>query len=297
MGRKEMGTRRPATPVADDLEYRFAPFAHEAMRVSQVDADVAPPLAGAIAPTEVTQTVESNHLLELLRRQAPAEYALLTPHLELVTLERQDVIFHSGEAIAFVYFPERCVASVVKILSDGRRIEVGTAGREGMAGFPAFLDGSATLLECFVRIPGEAKRLPVHALHAAAAPGSIFRGILQRYGVYLFDQAAQTAACNRLHTLDERCARWLLMTHDRVRGDQFELTHEFLSILLGVRRAGVSQAADGLQRQGFIRYRRGKVVVVNRSGLEGAACECYATDRADFERLLSQSARSSIVSG
>jgi CRP-like cAMP-binding protein len=296
MHHKELSTHRPASSRADN----FATTSNVQLAVAPLRCDdherspVAPRNVVVNRSNEAS-IIESNHLLWLLQRQSPAEYDLLAPHLESVTLERRHVIFQAGGHIRFVYFPEGCVASVVKILSDGKRIEVGTAGLEGMAGFPAFLDASPTSLECFIQVPGQAKRLHADALREAASPGSAFRSIVQRYSLYLYDQAAQSVACNRLHSLNERCARWLLMTHDRVKGEQFELTHEFLAIMLGVRRSGVSEAAEALQRQGFIRYSRGKVSILDRAGLEGASCECYASDRADFERLLSPAPDSSVA--
>ncbi|HKG96130.1 MAG TPA: Crp/Fnr family transcriptional regulator [Gemmatimonadaceae bacterium] len=227
-----------------------------------------------------------NRLLGLLAVRSSAEYGRLLPLLESVTFARGQVLFEPGDPISSVHFPEGCVTSLIKVLSDGKRIEVGTTGREGLVGLPAFLDADSAPLLCVVQVPGAAQRLSAAALREAAFPGGVLHSLLQRYAQYLFDQAAQSVACNALHRVEKRCARWLLMTHDRAQSDQFGLTHEFLAAMLAVRRASVSGAAEALQRAGLIQYRRGKVTVVDRLGLERASCECYASDRADFERLL-----------
>jgi CRP-like cAMP-binding protein len=205
---------------------------------------------------------------------------------ERVTLEQQAVLYEPGVPMSHAYFPESAACSMIKRMTDGRQVEVGTVGHEGMVGLALFLGGASSPMLCVAQIPGGALRLPAAAFRAAAAPGTPFHAVLQRFAHYLFDQAAQTAACNRLHSLEGRCARWLCMTHDRVGDSRFPLTQEFLATMLGVRRAGVSVAAGALQDAGLIRYRRGGVRVLDRAGLEALACECYAADRADFARLL-----------
>ena len=231
---------------------------------------------------------EANNLLRLLQTQSQSEYERLLSQSEMVTLERGAVLVEPGETIRYVYFPESAVASLIKVLSDDRRIEVGTAGMEGMAGLPVFLGADSVPVLCVIQVSGTARRLTATTLRELASHDSALHGILQRYAQYVFDQAAQSVACNWLHAINERCARWLLMTHDRVDGDQFVLTHEYLATMLGARRAGVSEAAEALQKAGLIRYSRGKMSITDRAGLERASCECYASDRADYERLLSR---------
>ncbi len=230
---------------------------------------------------------EANFLLQRLAEASAEEYDALRRQLEPVASEREDLLFEPGAPIPAVYFPRTSVCSIVKIMADGRRVEVGTTGFEGMVGLPVFLGAASTPFQCFVQVPGLGWRLAADAFRRAAAPGTALHGVVQPYAQYLFDQAAHSVACNRLHAVDRRCARWLLMTHDRVhRAERFPLTQEFLALMLGVRRASVSVAAEALQDAGLIRYRRGNITVLDRPGLEAAACECYHTDRADYRRLL-----------
>jgi CRP-like cAMP-binding protein len=233
-----------------------------------------------------------NRLLALLEADSSAEYERLLPLLETVELAHRQVLYDRGAPITHVYFPEGSVASLVKVLSNGRKIEVGTTGCEGVVGLPAFLDADSSPHLCVAQVPGMAKRLSAAALREAAPAGSELHRRLQRYVQYLFGQAAQSVACNGLHRVNKRCARWLLMTHDRAQRDQFALTHEYLATMLAVRRASVSAAAEALQHAGLIRYRRGKMTVVDRPGLEQVSCECYLSDRAELERLLPLEERS-----
>ncbi len=223
----------------------------------------------------------------LLAALAPEDRAALAPHLEPVALGVGQVLAGPGEAFAHVYFPETAVLSVIARMADGAGVEVGTVGNEGLAGVSVLLDTEASPNETLAQIPGAALRVPAAAFTAAvdARPG--LRRLLHRYAQAYLTQVAQGAACNRLHGIEARCARWLLMTHDRVGGaDAFPLTQEFLAIMLGVRRAGVTVAAGALQDAGLIRYRRGGIRVLDRAGLGAAACECYGVVRRQFDRLL-----------
>jgi len=219
----------------------------------------------------------------------PAEdLARLRPQLELVRLQQRELLYQPEAPIRHVYFPETAVVSLVSTLGDGATIEVGTAGCEGMAGLPLFLADDTSSVQAFVQIPGVAGRIDAEAFTSlAAAPGALHRTLL-RYTQAFLTQVAQTAACNGAHLVEERCARWLLMTHDRVDGDEFPLTHEFLAFMLGVRRAGVTMAMRALQDRRLVRYTRGRVTIADRAGLEGASCECYHVVRAHFERLLTR---------
>ncbi len=229
---------------------------------------------------------EANHLLRLLAAASSDEYDALRRVMRPVASEREDVIFEPGARIPDVYFPQSSVCSIVKVMNDGRRVEVGTTGFEGMVGLPVFIGAESTPFQCFVQIPGLGSRIEADAFRRASARGSVLHDIMLPYAQYLFDQAAHSVACNRLHSIDLRCARWLLMTHDRVgEAERFPLTQEFLALMLGVRRASVSVAAEALHKAGPIRYRRGSIMV-DRPGLDAAGCECYHTDRADDHRLL-----------
>ena len=229
------------------------------------------------------QLAERNRLLRVL---PPEEYAWLLPQLTTVPLKTKDVLAGANEPFRHVYFIESGVVSVVNHV-EGGMVEVGTVGNEGMAGLSVFLDSGAIPSETFVQVAGEAKRASAQLFADGAGDRTALRRILHRYTQAFLTQVAQTASCNRAHLVEERCARWLLMTHDRVGGaDTFALTHEFLAAMLGVRRAGVTVAAGVLQKAGLIRYSRGKITVIDRKGLEAASCECYAIVRTHFDRLL-----------
>jgi CRP-like cAMP-binding protein len=229
------------------------------------------------------QKAERNRLLRAL----PADdYAWIQPHLKSITLNVNDVLAEPEERFRHVYFIESGVASIVNQVSGGT-VEVGTVGNEGMAGLSVFLDGGAAPSMTLIQVPGEAKRVAADVFAQGVDDHPALRRLLHRYTQAFITQVAQTAACNRNHKLEERCARWLLMTHDRVDGsDTFPLTHQFLAYMLGVRRSGVTIAAGTLQKQGLIRYSRGRITITDRKGLEGASCECYGVVRAHFDRLL-----------
>lgn len=228
--------------------------------------------------------VARNRLLAAL---PPADYKALEPYLERVPLNVHDVLAEAGEAFSHIYFPESGAVSIVTYMSDGSGVEVGTMGNEGMAGLPAYLEADASESRTFCQVAGVTLRVPVDVLVSAAASRPNIRRVLNRYTQAYLSLVAQGAACNRLHTIEQRCARWLLMTHDRtVDGDVLHLKQEFLALMLGVRRIGVTIAAGALQEAGLIKYRRGQIRITDRDGLEAAACECYAAVRARFDQLL-----------
>lgn len=231
---------------------------------------------------------ERNWLLSSLTAD---EHSAISPHFETVTLAPGQRLGPPHESIPFVYFPQSGVVSIIKRMADGTEVEVGTLGAEGMSALAVFLGGDEMPTECVVQIAGTAKRIAAAELRELSRESGPLRGVLLRYTQYLFDQVAQAVACDRLHSVDQRCARWLLMTFDRVGSDAFALTHEQLAGLLGVRRAGVSQAAERLQRSGAIAYSRGKMRILDRGRLEATACECYRTMHEDFDRLLGRAGR------
>ena len=225
-----------------------------------------------------------NRILDAL---PAAEFEAVSPSLEPVELEVRDHVFRRGEPIEFVHFPVNCVISLVSEMENGRVVEVASVGREGMVGLPTFLEGSYTsALESFSQVPGTSLRLPAERFAALTDGAGVLQKLLERYTQALFVQVAQSSACNRLHTLEQRCARWLLQTEDRIGAPRFPLTQEFLAQMLGVQRSSVNTAAGALQQHGVIRYSRGVITILDRPGLETLACECYRVSAAEYARLI-----------
>ncbi len=224
-----------------------------------------------------------NRILDAL---PASESASLLPTLEHVSLKAYDIVYEAGERLAAVYFPTTAVLSVLTVMRDGDAVEIGTFGREGLSGAQLVLGGETTPSRLICQVPGDAYRMSVASFLHAFETGATLHRLATRYTEALFNFMGQSIACNRLHGVNERCARWLLLTYDRVDGDEFELTQEFLAIMLGVQRPVVSLAAAALQHAGFIRYRRGHVQVRDRAGLESAACECYGINAREFARIL-----------
>ena len=221
-----------------------------------------------------------------LRAVAAASYARFESELEVVDLRAKVVLWEPDAPIKSIYFPHNCAMSIIIPLKGGVSVEAGTVGREGFLGVPVLLGGDSTSTQAIVQVSGTASRLPASVFRRAIADDSAFRVFCLQYAQALLEQTSQSVACNARHGLSERCARWLLMTSDRVDGDAFTLTHEFLATMLGVRRATVTVAAAILQREGLIKYSRGRVAIHDREGLEDAACECYGVVRRKYEKLL-----------
>ncbi|GAC1657450.1 MAG: Crp/Fnr family transcriptional regulator [Gemmatimonadaceae bacterium] len=205
---------------------------------------------------------------------------------ELLNLRVRQRIYEPEQPIMDVYFPLDAVISIVAQMRDGMMIEVGTIGREGVSAIPLLMGATSTANANFCQVPGGAIRVPVHAFRELIQTTPAFRQLLDRYLQAYVNMLGQLAACNRLHSVYERCARWLLMTQDRVEGDKIALTHEYLAMMLGTNRSGVSIAAATLQNAGLIRYAHGKITILDRDGLESSACECYAVAREQFGGLL-----------
>jgi CRP-like cAMP-binding protein len=222
----------------------------------------------------------------LLAALPPADLARLRPRLEAVELPFRKVLHVPGKPIEAVYFPETGYVSMVAYLEDGDAAEVGLAGYEGMVGLPVLLGADHDDIEAMVQSPGTALRMNARAFREELERIPSLRNLLLRYALVHHGQVARTAACNGRHHTDQRLARWLLMAHDRSQEDDFPMTHEFLSMMLGVRRAGITVAAGLLQKAGFIRYNRGRIEVTDRPGLESVACECYGIVRRAQDQLL-----------
>jgi CRP-like cAMP-binding protein len=223
----------------------------------------------------------------LLRALSPADRQLLLPALDHVALRMRERLVEPDVPISSVYFPLHGVVSLVSTLEDGTQVEVATIGNEGLVGLPLVLYANTIPFTAFVQVAGEALRMNAETFGRLLQEESgTLRQLLYRYAQALFNQLAQHVVCNRLHRIAQRCARWLLLTHDRVGRDEFPLTHDFLALMLGVRRASVTEVAGRLQQAGLIRYRLGIVRVLDRAGLEAASCECYGVIKQEYDRLL-----------
>jgi CRP-like cAMP-binding protein len=214
------------------------------------------------------------------------DLARLRPLLEPVEMPMRHVLHAPGEPIGAVHFPETGWVSVLATLEGGDAAEVGVIGREGMVGLPLFHGADRSPFEAMVQSEGTALRLEARAFQDELGRSSALRDLVLRYALAFNVLVAWTAACNGRHQIEQRLARWMLMGHDRSDGDEFPMTHEFLAMMLGVRRAGVTVAAGMLQKAGLIRYERGRMAVTDRPGLEAAACECHENVGREFRRLL-----------
>ena len=214
------------------------------------------------------------------------EFARILPHLKTVPLSVKGVLLKRGAPIRHVYFPNGGVCSITAMMENGMAVEVATVGDEGMVGIAAFFGGDAMPGESMVQVPDtSAERMPLEAFRRELdTHGALYRAV-NRYAQATMTLMMQSTACMGLHQVEQRCCRWLLMTHDRVRSDRFNLSHEFLAMMLGSSRPTVTVVARNLQRAGLIRYTHAKVTILDRRGLEAMSCECYATVKAAFDRL------------
>lgn len=221
----------------------------------------------------------------LLSRLPEDERERLRPHLERVNLKHGDHVIVPDEPIRHVYFPAGCLLSLVTTMQDGSAVESGVIGREGMSGIPIILDAESTPMPTFAQVPGEALRLRTEPLKESYERSAGVRRLLNRYVHMVVVNGSHAAACNRLHTLDERFCKWLLMSSDGIGSDEVAITQEYLAIMLGVRRSGVTEAAIRVRELGLIGHRRGNFRILDRPGLEARACECYQRARAEYLRL------------
>lgn len=210
----------------------------------------------------------------------------LRPQLTPVTLALGDVLYEPDRAMAYMYFPTTAVVSLIYTMVDGTTAEMGLVGNEGVVGIALFMGGDTTPNRAIVQVAGAAFRLQAPALRAEFVRAGAVQLALLRYTQALITQISQTAVCNRLHAIEQRLCRWLLLTRDRVPSDAIQMTQEFIAHMLGVRREGVTLAARHLQEAGLIRYVRGHITILDRPGLEATACECYRVVKDEFRRLL-----------
>jgi CRP-like cAMP-binding protein len=239
------------------------------------------------SPPRVRPPVGGRPKNRLLAALPEADFRRLAPALTTIPMRVKQVLHRQGEPLHHVFFPNGGVVSITAVLPDGTTVESVTVGDEGMVGVEAFLDADAVIPgQTLLQVPDtSAERMSVKDFRQAVAEPGPFRVLIGRYAQVVMAQMIQTTACNALHPVSQRCARWLLMTHDRMHEQDFRLSHEFLAVMLGVQRPTVSTVAAALQAEGLIRYSHGRVMVKDRKGLEAAACVCYPIMRGYFESL------------
>jgi CRP-like cAMP-binding protein len=224
-----------------------------------------------------------NHLLAKLTDE---QFRPLLPFLDLVEIKLKEVLVRQGDPIEYVYFPSIGAFSCIVYMEDGSGVEVGTIGNEGFTTVEMLLDATIATETVVCQVSGASLRMSANDFRTVMLDARALSKILKCSGQAYLAQVSQSVACNRLHSTDIRFARWLLITHDRVQGDEFEITQEFLAAMLGVHRPSVSVVAGLFQQAGIIRYTRGRMKILDRARLEDSACECYAMVRSQFERLL-----------
>jgi CRP-like cAMP-binding protein len=226
---------------------------------------------------------KQNHLLAAL---PAADYARLLPDLELTPLALGWAVYESGGHMGFVYFPITAIISLLYVMENGASAEIAITGNEGLVGISLFMGGESTPSRAVVQSAGHAYRLKASILKREFALGGQLQHLALRFTQALITQMAQTAVCNRHHAVDQQLCRWLLLSLDRLQGNELRMTQELIANMLGVRREGVTEAAGKLQAEGLIKYRRGHITVLDRAKLEKRVCECYAVVKKEYDRLL-----------
>jgi CRP-like cAMP-binding protein len=226
---------------------------------------------------------QQNSLLAVL---AKSDFERVLPHLELVPMLLGDVIYESGNQLRHVYFPTTAIVSLLYVMEDGASAEIAVVGNEGIIGIALFMGGESTPSRAIVQSAGHAYRLEAPLLKQEFNRAGPVMHLLLRYTQALITQMAQTAVCNRHHSVDQQLCRWLLLSLDRLASNELTMTQELIANMLGVRREGVTEAAGKLQSAGLIHYSRGRITVLDRPGLEARSCECYAVVKKEFDRLL-----------
>jgi CRP-like cAMP-binding protein len=230
--------------------------------------------------------IHSPHQNQLLDALPTSDYERLAPHLELIPMGLGDVLYESGSQLRYVYFPTTSIISLLYVMEDGASAEIAIVGNEGILGISLFMGGDTTPSRAVVQSAGHGFRLKAELLKNEFGRFGPTMHLLLRYTQALITQMAQTAVCNRHHSVDQQLCRWLLLSLDRLRTNELSMTQELIANMLGVRREGVTEAAGKLQDAGLIRYRRGTITVLDRPGLEARSCECYQVVKTEFDRLL-----------
>ncbi|MBM3117849.1 Crp/Fnr family transcriptional regulator [Jeongeupia naejangsanensis] len=223
---------------------------------------------------------------KLLAALPDAVIQRLLPHLESIDLPLGDVLYESGSTLRYVYFPTTAIVSLLYVMEDGASAEIAVVGNDGIIGIALFMGGETTTSRAIVQSGGLAYRLPGSFLKQEFTLGGELQHLLLRYTQALITQMAQTAVCNRHHSIDQQLCRWLLLSMDRLTGNELVMTQELIANMLGVRREGVTEAAGKLQADGLIQYSRGHIKVLDRAGLEARVCECYQVVRQEFDRIM-----------
>ena len=239
-------------------------------------------------PAASAAEARNNHLLSAL----PAhEFERVLTHLTLVSLPLGKVLYESGDTLDYVYFPTTAIVSLLYIMENGATAEIGVVGNDGILGIALFMGGDTTPNRAIIQSAGEGLKMSAKDLKAEFTLGGSFHNLLLRYTQALITQISQTAVCNRLHSVEQQLCRWLLLSHDRLNSDRLVMTHDLISNMLGVRREGVTLAAQKLAARNLIRNVRGTMTVLDRAGLESAVCECYRVVDDEYQRLLGHSMR------
>ena len=240
-------------------------------------------ITGAPVTRRVLPSPHQNHLLDALPE---SDYERLAPHLELIPMRLGDVLCESGDKLRYVYFPTTCIISLLYVMQDGASAEIAVVGNEGLLGISLFMGGDTTPSRAIVQSAGHAVRLKAAFLKEEFDRFGPLMHLLLRYTQALITQMAQTAVCNRHHSIDQQLCRWLLLSLDRLDSNELQMTQELIANMLGVRREGVTEAAGNLQEAGLIHYTRGRITVLDRPGVEARSCECYRVVKAEFDRIL-----------
>jgi CRP-like cAMP-binding protein len=260
-------------------------MAADDLRTSVAKAPSLPMKGGwrTAARAPVAHNPHQNHLLDAL---PSGDYERLAPHLELIPMKLGDVLYEPGIKLRYVYFPTTSIVSLLYVMEDGASAEIAIVGNEGILGVSLFMGGESTPSRAVVQSAGHGFRLKADLLKDEFGRFGPTMHLLLRYTQALITQMAQTAVCNRHHTVDQQLCRWLLLSLDRLASNELSMTQELIANMLGVRREGVTEAARKLQDAGLIRYRRGTIAVLDRPGLEARSCECYQVVKTEFDRLL-----------
>lgn len=236
-----------------------------------------------MSAAESDKEILFNHLLAALPAK---EFDIIERKLKPVSFELGEYIYEFGEKMDYVYFPTTMIISLLYIMENGATAEIGVVGNDGLLGIALFMGGETTTNRAVVQSAGDAFKMSAEDMKAEFNKGGVFQKLLLRYTQGLMTQISQTAVCNRLHSVEQQLCRWILLSHDRLQNDKLEMTHDLISNMLGVRREGVTLAAQKLAKRKLIKNSRGTITIIDRPGLEEAVCECYAVVNIEYNRLL-----------